>query len=108
MTQPLARHRCFHHAGREAVARCPECGRFYCRECVTEHDDKVVCADCLNARTAARAAARERFFWPVRGAQFLAGALLAWMAFHVLGDALRSAPDKFHDADRGRAGGGAP
>ena len=32
---------------REAVARCPECTQFFCRECITEHDDRVLCSACL-------------------------------------------------------------
>ena len=43
----LAHQRCFNHALREAAARCPGCGNFFCRECVTEHDDRVLCAACL-------------------------------------------------------------
>ena len=33
----LIHQRCSNHPGREAAVRCPECGRFFCRECVTEH-----------------------------------------------------------------------
>ena len=43
--------RCFNHAGREAVARCPECGQFFCRECITEHEDRVLCSACLKKLT---------------------------------------------------------
>ena len=43
----LAHQRCFNHATREAVARCPECHHFFCRECITEHDDRVLCTGCL-------------------------------------------------------------
>ena len=46
-TSALTHQRCFHHSHREAVARCPECRQFYCRECVTEHDYRVICATCL-------------------------------------------------------------
>ena len=50
--QDILRHqRCYHHHGREAVVRCPECGRFYCRECVTEHDDRMLCSRCLEQIT---------------------------------------------------------
>ena len=49
--QNLAHQRCFNHAVREAVARCPECGQCFCRECITEHDDRVVCAACLKKLT---------------------------------------------------------
>jgi len=45
--QDLAYQRCLNHTFREAVARCPECGHYFCRECITEHEDRVVCASCL-------------------------------------------------------------
>src|SRR5580658_7631208 len=35
----LLDQRCFNHDLREAVAQCPSCKRFFCRECVTEHAD---------------------------------------------------------------------
>ena len=43
----VALQRCLHHGEREAIARCPECGSFFCRECITEHDERVLCASCL-------------------------------------------------------------
>ena len=48
----LLANRCLHHPVREAVARCPECGQFFCRECITEHEDRVVCSSCLKRLTA--------------------------------------------------------
>jgi uncharacterized paraquat-inducible protein A len=45
------RTRCHNHPQREAAARCPECGRFFCRECVTEHEGRVICSACLRALT---------------------------------------------------------
>ena len=61
----LAHQRCFHHSLREAVARCPECRQFYCRECVTEHDDRMFCAACLRKRSVVAAPARRSFAWAV-------------------------------------------
>ena len=49
MNSPLASARCFKHLSREAVARCPECSKFYCRECVTEHEGRMMCRSCLDA-----------------------------------------------------------
>ena len=43
----LAARRCLVHPDREAVARCPSCRQFYCRECVVEHDTRFLCAACL-------------------------------------------------------------
>ena len=100
----LTRQRCFTHPLREAAARCPSCERFFCRECVTEHDGRVICAVCLREEIAAadtrkRAARRP---WrllasAVRGAQFVFGVVLAWLFFYLLGQGLLSMPDQFHE-----------
>ncbi|MFN7139481.1 MAG: rhomboid family protein, partial [Limisphaerales bacterium] len=45
--QNLTQQHCLNHFTREAAARCPECKQFFCRECITEHDDRVICAGCL-------------------------------------------------------------
>jgi len=93
----LSHERCFNHATREAVARCPECRQFFCRECVTEHDDRVICAACLK-RTASTPLARRRgWAGAVRAAQFLGGALLAWVFFYWVGETLLRLPSSFHD-----------
>ena len=34
MSLDLKKARCFVHADREAVARCPMCEKFFCHECV--------------------------------------------------------------------------
>ena len=39
--------RCWNHELREAVCRCLGCGRSYCRECVTEHTGRLLCAGCI-------------------------------------------------------------
>ena len=73
--------RCSNHEMREAVSRCPVCRRSFCRECVTEHEERLVCAACL------RAAARAPGVTPGKGrraaeiAMTLAGVLLAWAMF---------------------------
>jgi len=92
----LAQQRCFHHAQRPASARCPQCGRFFCRECVTEHGGQVVCAGCLRKATAGPAKQR---LWPGRLALALgvaAGLVLAWLAFLSVGEWLLTLPSQFH------------
>ena len=95
--EALARQRCLHHSTREAVARCPECGQFYCRECITEHDDRIICASCLKKLAAAEAQPRREppNLWPV--AQLAAGFVFAWMLFYFSGRILISLPEEFHD-----------
>jgi len=43
----LAARRCLLHPDREAAARCPGCHQYYCRECIVEHDNRFLCAACL-------------------------------------------------------------
>ena len=102
--QDLSRKRCLNHPAREAAARCPECLRYFCRECVTEHGDRAICAACLR-RLAREAAAgpRRRLAAMGRGGRLLVGILAAWFFFYLLGQALLSRPDRFHETTMGPA-----
>ena len=93
----LAQRRCFNHAGREAVARCPECGQAYCRECITEHEDRVICSACLRKLRARPARARwPGWRWLWRGVQLTASVAALWGYFYLVGRLLVSMPDRFH------------
>jgi late competence protein required for DNA uptake (superfamily II DNA/RNA helicase) len=94
---PLAQKRCFHHSVREAVARCPECGRFFCRECITEHQGRVLCAGCLAAKAAPPP---KKIRWSgvlTAPLQLAAGLWLAWWFFVLVGKLLLAIPTTFHD-----------
>jgi hypothetical protein len=98
MTAAVASQRCWNHSAREAVARCPECSHCYCRECVVEHDDRLICAGCLARLTVPRVKARRRLnIAPIiqMGSAVL-GLLIAWFVFFGIGRALLSVPDSFH------------
>ena len=97
MTQ-LHQRQCLNHAAREAVARCPECGHFYCRECIAEHEDRVICAACL--RKMLRPVEKERrpvMAWLMRATAFGFSLMLGWLAFYSIGKILLSIPTRFHD-----------
>lgn len=93
----LTYQRCFNHALREAVARCPECRQFFCRECITEHDDRVICAACL--KKLARGPLHQRPAWAGlrRAGQCLLGIFLAWFFFHLVAELLLKLPSDFHE-----------
>lgn len=93
----LANQRCANHEFREAVARCPECGNYFCRECIVEHEGRVVCAACLKRLTAAQAKGRRRFGLLVAVGQCLLGILTVWLFFYLVGRALVSLPSSFHE-----------
>lgn len=98
MNIAAARQRCHHHPVREAIARCPECGRFFCRECIVEHEDRVLCASCLGKLVTPLAATGRagsfRRMLPLTGGAV--GLLVAWLVFYLVGRALLEVPDDFH------------
>ena len=93
----ITHQRCLNHMFREAVARCPECGRFFCRECVTEHEDKVLCASCLRKRLKAGKHRSHGFQWIFRWAHFFCGVVLLYVLFYYFAQILLALPAAFHD-----------
>jgi len=89
---PLVEQRCVNHPSREAVVRCPGCRRFFCRECVTEHAGRLICASCAAAPLSQPRARSSTFAWLLGAA---AGFVLAWLAFYYLGLALARIPSDF-------------
>ena len=93
----LTNQRCNNHRQREAVARCPQCRRYFCRECITEHEDRVLCASCLSKLHNRSSARPFKLYGLVRIWQFLAGGIIIWMFFYYLGQALLGLPSSFHE-----------
>ena len=82
----IALARCQRHPGREAAARCPSCQQSFCRECVTEHDGRMLCLGCFakrSQREAVGGAGWERVGWAV-GA--VGGGVVAWLFFLGVGE----------------------
>jgi hypothetical protein len=93
----IARERCFNHAQREAVARCPHCTHFYCRECITELDDRIICAVCLKKMVRQSFLQRRAFVGIIRTLQCLFGVLTLWFFFYLIGEGLLRLPTSFHE-----------
>ena len=93
----LLDQRCFNHSLREAVAQCPSCQRFFCRECVTEHAGRMICVTCVAAiaRAEHQTARTARARWTVAA---FGGLLIAWLVFYYLGLTLARIPSQFHGA----------
>jgi hypothetical protein len=98
MVQNLTYQRCFNHATREAVARCPSCGQTFCRECITEHDDRVICAACLQKLARVPLLKRRGFTMALQLGQWLMGVVMCWFFFYTIGEILLSLPSSFHEA----------
>jgi len=80
--------RCWNHDTREAVCRCLACGRSFCRECVTEHESRLVCAACLRNLAEAASRRRRRMRRVASAALTLAGVLLAWGVYLAAGESI--------------------
>lgn len=97
MKRDLSQQRCRNHAEREAVACCLSCGGFFCRECVTEHEDQVRCAACLRKAARVPLLQRRGFVRVLQAIQCLVGLFVAWFFFYLLGEALLALPSSFHE-----------
>ncbi len=93
----LVHQRCLNHSLREAAARCPECGQYYCRECITEHDDRVICAGCLKKLVKPTTSNRLPLASVALVTQGLMGLLAIWLFFYLIGSALVAIPAAFHE-----------
>ncbi|MGD8283428.1 MAG: hypothetical protein PVG70_03255 [Desulfobacterales bacterium] len=93
----LTHQRCYNHMFREAAARCPECARFFCRECITEHEDKVLCSSCLHKRLKPTDVKISRFQWMLNLGYFFLGLLLLYVLFFYFGRILLLLPSSFHE-----------
>jgi hypothetical protein len=100
----LIHQRCFNHATREAVARCPECRQHFCRECITEHDDRVICAACLKKLARVPLLKRPAFAGLLRAGQCALGVFMAWFFFHLVAELLLKLPADFHEGTLWEAG----
>ncbi|HEX8312704.1 MAG TPA: rhomboid family protein [Chthoniobacteraceae bacterium] len=93
----VAAQRCLNHPAREAVGRCPECTRTFCRECITEHEGRILCADCLTklARAPEAKPRRKLPLWPPF--QLATGLVTAWLFFYFIGKLLVAIPSSVHE-----------
>ena len=97
MSKRLFEQRCANHADREAAARCLECGRFFCRECVTEHRGRLLCAACLGRTARPPLRRRLHLAWVGRAAALVAAFFFAWVFFYSLGRNLARIPVAVHE-----------
>ena len=44
-------NKCFNHMDRESVAICLECKEHFCRECIIDHEGRMLCASCIDKVT---------------------------------------------------------
>jgi hypothetical protein len=89
----LVDQRCWNHPLREAAVQCPSCKRFFCRECVTEHQGRMICVSCVTTHLAIQPRSGIKPLWTIAA---LAGLLITWLVFYYLGQTLAKIPSEFH------------
>jgi len=95
----FGQQRCFIHPSREAVSLCLECRHAFCRECVVDHDGRLVCATCL-ARLRATVARDNRVLRGLRtGIAGVLAVLFCWMIFYMFGRLLMMSAPEHHGFD---------
>ncbi len=98
VTADIGQRRCFHHIGREAAGRCTVCRRDFCAECVTAHDDRLVCARCLDTLAVGRPVGTGGGKWVAAFAGTAALLLVGWCLFFLLLRAIAAMPVAVQDA----------
>jgi len=92
--------RCANHKRREAAVKCLTCNKYFCRECITEYQKKMLCTDCLEKLSQKRkkrnlnihfASGLTLFMF------FMVSFFIAWLFFFWSGQILASIPQKYHD-----------
>lgn len=81
MTGTMLEQRCWNHETREAVCLCLECGRSFCRECVSEHEGRLLCAACLRNKARAAGVSGGKLRHARTLCLSLAGVILGWAIF---------------------------
>ena len=94
---PLHRAECLNHIGREAVARCPSCTQYFCRECITEHGGRMLCSSCYQALTAVQEKPARDWFILTTSVQAVLGLGLVWFTTWLAGRILLNIPTAFHE-----------
>lgn len=97
MRHALLQQRCLTHGAREAAARCPACTHFFCRECITEHDDKIICGNCLRLATQGLKTTKKNLSLFALPVQVITGLALLWFLFFSFGEVLLKIPASWVD-----------
>jgi len=66
-------------------------------ECITEHEGKFLCSNCLQRQSAPIESARRSARWFNAGIGMIIGLSVAWLFFYLVGRLLILIPANLHD-----------
>lgn len=96
MTSSLVKSKCQNHHTREAVAKCPICQHYYCRECVTEHNNQFICVGCLSTTQEEKKSSKGSVLTILKLILFSVFTILtSWYFFQIIGSFLLKIPTSF-------------
>ncbi len=93
----ISQKRCFNHPEREAAARCLECNRDFCRECVTDHNHRLICTNCLHNLTGTK---KRRIPFSKQGLIYILAIvsfLVLWVLWMGYGEYLLTTTENTHE-----------
>ena len=100
MIEGLSKKKCFNHSGREAAARCLECKNFFCPECITEHDGRLTCSNCLYKESQKNESQSGfKIAYVFQGILTVVSVLLISIFFFFFARVLYNSPEEFHYLD---------
>ncbi len=98
MSEEFRQQRCAIYPDRVAVARCPECGLYFSRECITEHEGRLICATCLEKLAKEERPEGRGFHLPlVPWLEIAAAGIMVWVLYYALARLLIMIPSEFHE-----------
>lgn len=98
MVEALHKRGCQVHPTREAIARCPSCGGDFCRECVNDHEGRLLCAACIQQIKAAVQEPTQKKESRLRLTMLFSLCVLAlWSMLYFAGRLLLVVPMETHD-----------
>ena len=93
----LTLQRCLIHPDRKAIARCPACTNYFCRECITEHEGRFLCSNCLQRRSNPIESVNRTAGWFMAVIGMIVGLTVTWFFFYLIGRLLILIPPNLHD-----------
>ena len=97
MIEKLSKKKCFNHSKRQASAKCLNCSHFFCPECITEHNGRLSCSNCLQKESEEKEKSGSKLLGTVLlTMSSFAAFIFICLFFYIFARLLYSSPEDFH------------